>query len=99
MRGSYTDNIDEPDYLWSEAGSAFRTLAGDFQELEPLDLLLGIVREESVGWMADGFLSVKMRLDRRRGVLINAGTVDRCGAWRPKGPQSRSVYPSRAKQE
>ncbi len=37
---AYTNNIDEPDYLWSESGGAFRTLAGDVQELEPLDLLL-----------------------------------------------------------
>lgn len=37
---AYTDNIDEPDFLWPEAGGAFRTLAGNYDELEPLDLLL-----------------------------------------------------------
>jgi len=37
---AYTDNLDEPDFLWSEPGGAFRTFAGVYDELEPLDLLL-----------------------------------------------------------
>ena len=37
---AYTDNLEDPDYLWSEPGGEFRTLAGYIQELEPLDLLL-----------------------------------------------------------
>ncbi|TET39234.1 MAG: DEAD/DEAH box helicase [Planctomycetota bacterium] len=37
---AYTDDLDEPDFLWAEAGGAFRTLLGLFDELEPLDLLL-----------------------------------------------------------
>jgi ATP-dependent helicase YprA (DUF1998 family) len=37
---AYTNEIDAPDYLWSEAGGAFRTLAGDFDALSPIDLLL-----------------------------------------------------------
>jgi hypothetical protein len=37
---AYTDNLDAPDFLWAEAGGAFRTLAGEYDELEPLDLLL-----------------------------------------------------------
>lgn len=37
---AYTDNLDEPDFLWSEPGGEFRTLAGVYDEIEPLDLLL-----------------------------------------------------------
>ncbi|MCA9178494.1 MAG: DEAD/DEAH box helicase, partial [Planctomycetales bacterium] len=37
---AYTNNIDAPDYLWSEAGGAFRTLTGEFDALSPIDLLL-----------------------------------------------------------
>ena len=37
---AYTDDIDEPDFLWSEPGGAFRTLSGEFGELAPIDLLL-----------------------------------------------------------
>jgi hypothetical protein len=37
---AYTNSIDEPDFLWSEPGGAFRILTGMLDELEPLDLLL-----------------------------------------------------------
>ena len=37
---AYTNDVEEPDFLWSEAGGAFRTLAGSVDELEPIDLLL-----------------------------------------------------------
>ncbi len=37
---AYTNDVESPDYLWSEAGSAFRTSAGDFDALSPIDLLL-----------------------------------------------------------
>ena len=37
---AYTDNLQEPDFLWSEPGGAFRTIAGMYEELEPIDLLL-----------------------------------------------------------
>ncbi len=37
---AYTDNLNEPDFLWPESGGAFRTLSGKYDELEPLDLLL-----------------------------------------------------------
>lgn len=37
---AYTNDVEDPDYLWAEAGGAFRTLAGQFDELAPLDLLL-----------------------------------------------------------
>lgn len=37
---AYTDNLKDPDFLWSEAGGAFRSLMGRFEELQPLDILL-----------------------------------------------------------
>jgi ATP-dependent helicase YprA (DUF1998 family) len=37
---AYTNDIDDPNFLWSEAGGAFRALSGEFGELEPVDLLL-----------------------------------------------------------
>lgn len=37
---AYTNDVDDPSFLWSEPGGAFRTLAGHFGELQPLDLLL-----------------------------------------------------------
>lgn len=37
---AYTDDLMEPSFLWSEAGSAFRTFRGDITELESVDLLL-----------------------------------------------------------
>jgi ATP-dependent helicase YprA (DUF1998 family) len=45
---AYTDDVNEPNYLWSEAGAAFRTVAGEFGELEPLDLFLEQPREDNV---------------------------------------------------
>jgi len=37
---AYSNNIDDPDFLWAEPGGAFRTLAGFVDEISPLDLLL-----------------------------------------------------------
>lgn len=37
---AYTDDLNNPDFLWYEPGDAFRTLAGMYDELEPIDLLL-----------------------------------------------------------
>ena len=37
---AYTNDVGEPNFLWAEPGGAFRTLAGEVDELEPLDLLL-----------------------------------------------------------
>ncbi|HET9066735.1 MAG TPA: DEAD/DEAH box helicase [Gemmatimonadales bacterium] len=37
---AYTNNVEDPDFLWGESGGAFRTLAGFVDELSPLDLLL-----------------------------------------------------------
>jgi Lhr-like helicase len=37
---AYTNNVEEPDYLWHEPGGAFQSIAGSIAELSPLDLLL-----------------------------------------------------------
>lgn len=37
---AYTNNVHDPEFLWSEPGGAFRTLSGQFDELEAIDLLL-----------------------------------------------------------
>ena len=37
---AFTDDLSEPSYLWNDPGQRFRTSVGEFQELEPIDLLL-----------------------------------------------------------
>jgi len=37
---AYTNNVIEPDFLWAEPGGEFRTLSGEYGQLEPIDLLL-----------------------------------------------------------
>ena len=37
---AYANDIDNPDFLWPEAGGAFRTLSEEFDALAPIDLLL-----------------------------------------------------------
>ena len=37
---AYTNAVDDPNFLWSDPGGAFRTLSGQFDELAPIDLLL-----------------------------------------------------------
>lgn len=37
---AYTNDLNEPSFLWQEPGGAFRTLTGQFDELVPIDLLL-----------------------------------------------------------
>jgi len=36
----YTDNVETPDFLWSEAGGAFNAASGLYDEIEAIDLLL-----------------------------------------------------------
>ncbi len=45
---AYTDSIAEPNFLWSEPGSEFRSFKGEIAELEPLDLLLETPISEEV---------------------------------------------------
>ena len=37
---AYTDEVEDPDFLWPEPGGALRTLTRQFDELDPVDLLL-----------------------------------------------------------
>ena len=37
---AYTNDVDDPNFLWSEPGGASRTVSGQFDELAPIDLLL-----------------------------------------------------------
>lgn len=37
---AYTNDVADPNFLWSEPGGAFRTLSGLYDELSPIDLLL-----------------------------------------------------------
>ena len=37
---AYSNDVEDPDFLWPEPGGAFRTLLGMFDELAPVDLLL-----------------------------------------------------------
>lgn len=37
---AYTDDVENPDFLWSEPGRAFRTMTDQFDELAPIDMLL-----------------------------------------------------------
>ena len=37
---AYTNDVEEPDFLWSEPGGALRTLSGQYGELNAIDLLL-----------------------------------------------------------
>lgn len=37
---AYTDDIEDPSFLWQEPGKAFNTASGPLTELQPIDLLL-----------------------------------------------------------
>jgi ATP-dependent helicase YprA (DUF1998 family) len=37
---AYTNDLDEPSFLWSDAGMRFKTETGEVEELKPFDLLL-----------------------------------------------------------
>ena len=45
---AYTNDIEEPDYLWPEPGTGFRTASGELGELEPIDLLLEPPTQDNV---------------------------------------------------
>lgn len=78
---AYTNDVDNPNFLWPEPGSAFRTLSGDYKELAPLDLLLEtpIFREEVEPAEYDlvtGRLNPKNLGPRTRQVYIQAERVE-----------------------
>lgn len=43
---AYTDDVEQPTYLWAEGGQAFRDEAGMVHQFHPIDLLLETPREE-----------------------------------------------------
>ena len=78
---AYTNDVEEPEFLWSEPGGALRTLSGSYDELEAIDLLL----EEPVfadSVEAADYDLVTGRLNpfnlgaRNRGVYLRANRVD-----------------------
>jgi ATP-dependent helicase YprA (DUF1998 family) len=78
---AYTDDITEPNFLWSEAGGAFRTLLGQFDELAPLDLLLEApVFDDDVELAEYDLVTGRLNPDqlgpRNRQVYLRAGRLD-----------------------
>jgi ATP-dependent helicase YprA (DUF1998 family) len=63
---AYTDNVQEPDFLWMEHGGAFITSSGeDVEELEPLDLLLEEPAERSQVEPADlDLITGRLKMNR-----------------------------------
>ena len=75
---AYTSDVDDPNFLWSEPGGAFRTLSGQFDELAPIDLLLEKpVFHESVEPaeydLVTGRLNPQQLGPRNRQVYLRAG--------------------------
>lgn len=75
---AYTNNVDDPDFLWGEPGGAFRTLAGFVDELSPLDLLLEkpvfrTLAEPAEYDLITGRLNPQKRGARNRQVYLRAG--------------------------
>jgi len=75
---AYTNDVADPNFLWSEPGGAFRTLSGQFDELAPIDLLLEKpVLLESVEPaeydLVTGRLNPKRLGARNRQVYLRAG--------------------------
>lgn len=77
---AYTNNIDNPDFLWAEPGGAFRTLAGFVDEISPLDLLLekpvfNDLAEPAEYDLITGRLNPRKLGARNRQVYIRAGRL------------------------
>lgn len=75
---AYTNAVDDPNYLWSEPGGAFRTLSGQFDEFAPIDLLLEqpVFREvvEPAEYdLVTGRLNPHLLGSRNRQVYMRAG--------------------------
>lgn len=75
---AYTNNVDNPDFLWAEPGGAFRTLAGFVDEIAPLDLLLekpvfNDLAEPAEYDLITGRLNPQKLGTRNRKVYIRAG--------------------------
>jgi len=76
---AYTDNVEEPDFLWSEPGASFRTETGQYAELEPIDLLLEAPNSGEVEAaeydLVTGRLNPKNLGNRTRQVYLRGGRV------------------------
>ena len=78
---AYTDQVEEPDFLWSEPGGALRTLTGQYEELAPIDLLLEepvfTERVEPADYdLVTGRLNPYQLGTRNRQVFLRAGRED-----------------------
>ena len=78
---AYTNDVEEPDFLWPEPGGALRTLAGSFEELDPVDLLLEkpvfTERVEPAEYdLLTGRLNPNILGDRVRQVYLRANRAD-----------------------
>jgi len=71
---AYSDNLDTPDYLWSEPGEEFRTANGVISSLLPLDLLLETPTSDDVELaeydLTTGRLNPRNPGDRTRQVYL-----------------------------
>ncbi|MCV0371876.1 DEAD/DEAH box helicase, partial [Filomicrobium sp.] len=98
---AYTDNLDEPRFLWNAPGGGFESVTGHIAELAPLDILLEEPTIEPVEPveldMVTGRLNPARMGDRVRRVFIQhdrtesldgddlAGAASPAGAFRPCG--------------
>ncbi|HWG33970.1 MAG TPA: DEAD/DEAH box helicase [Gemmatimonadaceae bacterium] len=75
----YTDDVEQPTYLWAEGGQSYRDEAGTVRELHPLDLLLEQPRQdvESADYdVVTGRLNAPAGQRTRRVYLKKARTID-----------------------
>ncbi len=80
---AYTDDIENPSFLWQEPGKAFNTASGPITELQPIDLLLeepsedvdivGIVethKRKRNGRLLEGIELLPRRTVKHRGMTL-----------------------------
>lgn len=93
---AYSDDLEEPEYLWPEPGQEFETIAGTARGLEPIDLLLEEPEQDSVEPaiydLATGTLNPRNASEWSREVYISGDSVgrgddqaERAGEFRPCG--------------
>lgn len=95
---AYTDNVEEPDFLWAEPGSAFRTASGEYEEFSPLDLLLEdpvfCERVEPAEYdLVTGRLNPPRLGPRSRQVYLRAGRLGPTQSSGSKGSQPGEFRP------
>lgn len=88
---AYTNNLEEPSYLWPEPGGAFRTAAGEYDELDPIDILLEEPQGDNVEPvdldLVTGRLNPDELGDRVRQVFIKGNRMDQ-----PEGQGDQRFY-------